>query len=95
MADINAALGASKEAIDQLIVTGERTGPAWTASRAPGKWSPSQIVEHVARALEESANVAAGRPSKFPKLPRAPAYETARQKKLDEELHCEDQTRAW
>ena len=70
MADINAALGASKEAIDQLIVTGERTGPAWTASRAPGKWSPSQIVEHVARALEESANVAAGRPSKFPKLPK-------------------------
>jgi len=26
-------------------------------------------VEHVARALEESANVAAGRPSKFPNLP--------------------------
>ena len=69
MADINAALGASKEAIDQLIMAGERTGPAWTASRAPGKWSPSQIVEHVARSLEESANTAAGRPSKFPKLP--------------------------
>ena len=69
MADINAALGASKEAIDQLIMAGERTGPAWTAARAPGKWSPSQIVEHVARSLEESANMAAGRPSKFPKLP--------------------------
>ena len=69
MADINAALAASKEAVDQLIVTGDRTGPAWAAPRAPGKWSPSQIVEHVARALEESANVAAGRPSKFPKLP--------------------------
>ena len=69
MADINAALGASKEAIDQLIMAGERTGPAWIASRAPGKWSPSQIVEHVARSLEESANMAAGRPSKFPKLP--------------------------
>jgi DinB superfamily len=69
MADINTALAASKEAIDQLIMTGDRTGPAWTASRAPGKWSPSQIVEHVARSLEESANMAAGRPSKFPKLP--------------------------
>lgn len=69
MADINAALGASKEAIDQLIVTGEGTGSAWTAPRAPGKWSPSQIVEHVARSLEESANMAAGRPSKFPRLP--------------------------
>jgi len=69
MADINTALAASKQAIDQLIMAGERTGPAWTAARAPGKWSPSQIVEHVARSLEESANMAAGRPSKFPKLP--------------------------
>src|SRR5687768_15557015 len=69
MKDINAALAASQEAVDQLIVAGERTGPAWTAARAPGKWSPSQIAEHVARSLEESANVAAGRPSKFPKLP--------------------------
>jgi len=69
MADINAALAASKEAVDQLIMAGERTGPVWTAARAPGKWSPSQIVEHVALSLEESANVAAGRPSKFPKLP--------------------------
>jgi Protein of unknown function (DUF1569) len=70
MADINTALAASKAAIDSLIVSGERTGPAWTAACAPGKWSPSQIVEHVARSLEESAQMAAGRPSKFPKLPR-------------------------
>ena len=69
MADINTALTASKEAIDQLIKAGEKTEPAWTAARAPGKWSPSQIAEHVARSLEESANMAAGRPSKFPKLP--------------------------
>jgi hypothetical protein len=69
MADINTALGASKEAIEQLIATGERCGRAWAVARAPGKWSPSQIVEHVARSLEESANMAAGRPSKFPRLP--------------------------
>jgi hypothetical protein len=69
MADINVALTASKEAIEQLIVSGERCGPAWAAPRAPGKWSPSQIVEHVARSLEESANMAAGRLSKFPQLP--------------------------
>jgi len=69
MVDIHAALAASKDAIDQLAMAGDRTGPAWSASRAPGKWSPSQIVEHVARSLEESAHVAAGRPSKFPKLP--------------------------
>jgi hypothetical protein len=69
MADINTALRASKEAIEQLIASGERCGPAWAAPRATGKWSPSQIVEHVARSLEESAIMAAGRPSKFPKLP--------------------------
>ncbi len=69
MADVNAALAASREAIEQMIVAGERCGPAWTSPRAPGKWSPSQIVEHVARSLEESANMAAGRPSKFLTLP--------------------------
>jgi hypothetical protein len=69
MGDVNTALAASREAIEQMIFTGERCGPVWTAPRAPGKWSPSQIVEHVARSLEESANMAAGRPSKFPKLP--------------------------
>lgn len=69
MADIDTALAGSRAAIEQLILTGERCGPAWTAPRAPGKWSPSQIVEHVARSLEESANMAAGRPSRFPALP--------------------------
>src|SRR5437667_4133826 len=69
MADIKTALEASKDAMEQLIIASERTRTAWTSPRAPGKWSPSQIVEHVARSLEESANMAAGRPSKFPKLP--------------------------
>jgi DinB superfamily len=69
MADINTALDASKDAIEQLIMAGERRKTDWTWPRAPGKWSPSQIVEHVARSLEESANMASGRPSKFPKLP--------------------------
>lgn len=69
MMDINTVLAASKDAMDQLIVAGEQTGAAWTSSRAPGKWSPCQIVEHVARSLEESANMAAGLPSEFPKLP--------------------------
>jgi DinB family protein len=69
MTDINTALAACKEAVDQLIAAGEKTAPVWTAPRAVGKWSPSQIVEHVARSLEESANMAGGRPSKFPRLP--------------------------
>src|SRR5262245_26054608 len=69
MAAIEAALAASRRAVDELIAIGEQTGSTWTTPRAPGKWSPSQIVEHVARSLEESVHVAAGRPSKFPTLP--------------------------
>lgn len=61
--------GNAMAALEQLIASGERCGPAWAAPRAPGKWSPSQIVEHVARSLEESANMAEGRPSRFPRLP--------------------------
>ncbi len=69
MADIDAALAASRNALGQLIAAGERSGSTWTIARAPGKWSPSQIVEHVARSLEESANMALGRPSRFPQIP--------------------------
>lgn len=69
MTDIDSALAASREAVEHMILTGERCGPAWTTPRAPGKWSPSQVVEHVARSLEESANMAGGQPSKFPVLP--------------------------
>jgi hypothetical protein len=48
MPEIDTALDASKDAIEQLVIAGERTKTAWTSARAPGKWSPSQIVEHVA-----------------------------------------------
>jgi len=69
MADVDAVLAANRAAISDLIASAESAGPAWMKPRAPGKWSPCQIVEHVARALEESANVVEGAPSKFPSLP--------------------------
>lgn len=69
MLDLDQSLAASRDAVDQLIRRSEQGSAVWTAARAPGKWSPSQLVEHVARSLEESANMAAGRPSKFPQLP--------------------------
>lgn len=69
MANVEAALRASREAIDQLSTLAQRAENTWTTAPAPGKWSPSQIVEHVALSLEESAKVAAGQPSKFPRLP--------------------------
>jgi len=66
MADIDTALAANRDAVDQMIRAAEQSGAAWSTPRAPGKWSPSQVVEHVARGLEEFANIAAGRPSKLP-----------------------------
>ena len=71
MGDIDAPLDANRDATQQLIIAGERTGSAWASPRAPGKWSPSQIVEHVARSHEEAANIAAGRPSRFTAMPPA------------------------
>jgi hypothetical protein len=69
VAEIDTALAASRDAVDQLIGASEQSGAAWIAPRAPGQWSPSQIVEYVARGLEESANFAAGHPTKVPRPP--------------------------
>ena len=69
MGDIESALTASRNAADQLIANAISSGRAWYAPCAPGKWSPSQIVEHVTRSYEASVNVAAGQPSAFPSLP--------------------------
>jgi len=67
--DIESALAASRTAADQLIANASSSGRAWDAPCAPGKWSPSQIVEHVTRSYEASVNVAAGQPSAFPNMP--------------------------
>lgn len=69
MSDIAAALAANRAAAEEFIAAAERTASRWSEPRAPGKWSPAQIVEHVARSYEESANEAAGVSSKFPTLP--------------------------
>ncbi len=69
MADVTTVIAANREAVSELVAASERCGPVWTTPRAPGKWSPSQIVEHVARSIEESANMMAGAPTKFVTLP--------------------------
>ena len=69
MSDLNSALAESKAALEQLIAAGERSASNWTRPRAEGKWSPSQVVEHVARALEESGKNIKGEPNSCPTLP--------------------------
>ena len=70
MADVNDALASNRDAVLELVAAAERSAATWTTPRAPGKWSPSQVVEHVTRGLEEAANVVSGAPSSM-KMPPA------------------------
>src|SRR5215510_6690521 len=70
MADINDVLAANRAAVLDLVAAAKRSAATWTTPRAPGKWSPSQVVEHVARGLEEAANIVSGAPS----IPMPPAF---------------------
>ena len=70
MADLNEVLAADRAAVLDLVAAAERSAATWTTPRAPGKWSPSQVVEHVAGGLEEAANIVAGAPS----IPMPPAF---------------------
>ena len=70
MADVNDVLAANRAAVIDLVAAAERSAATWTTPCAPGKWSPSQVVEHVARGLEEAANVVSGAPS----IPMPPAF---------------------
>ena len=70
MADVNDALAANRDAHLDLVAAAERSAATWTTPPAPGKWSPSQVVEHVTRGLEEATNVVSGAPL----LPMPPAF---------------------
>jgi len=69
MADVNDALAANRDAVLDLVAAAERSAATWTTPRAPGKWSPSQVVEHVVRSLEGSANMFSGGASSIPMPP--------------------------
>jgi hypothetical protein len=70
MQDLDDSLAEARAAVDAMIQTVSHAATQWAAPPAPGRWSPSQVVEHVALALEASADDIAGRPSRFPNLPR-------------------------
>jgi hypothetical protein len=69
MADLDSILDANRAAVDDLIAAARGCEAVWTEPRAPGKWSPAQIVEHVAMSLEEGGNVVSERPAKLPTVP--------------------------
>jgi hypothetical protein len=67
--ELEVSLAGVHAAVEALLGTADRVGSAWKIPRAPGKWSPSQVVEHVARITEESTKVVDGAPSAFPTIP--------------------------
>jgi hypothetical protein len=69
VARIDTVLTASRAASEQLLADAEAMAAVWATPRAPGKWSPSQIVEHVARSYDGAVQMAEGLPSAFPRLP--------------------------
>jgi hypothetical protein len=70
MADLDDVLADNRAAVLDLVAAAERSAATWTTPREPGKWSPSQVLEHVAGGLEEAANVVSGAPS----IPMPPAF---------------------
>jgi len=70
MNDLAEALRQNRAAVAELLAAAEGAHAEWAQPPAPGKWSPAQLVEHVARALEQSGRVIAGQPSDFPTFPR-------------------------
>ncbi len=69
MIDVTKPLEVNRNAVNEFISASEWVASKWTTPRAPGKWSPSQVVEHIARVYDESAELVAGSPSKFPNFP--------------------------
>ena len=67
--DLDRSLGDLGAAIAEFLKATDAARPQWTVPRGPGKWSPSQVAEHVARIMEQSANVVVGTPSNFPTIP--------------------------
>jgi hypothetical protein len=69
MPDLHGRLLAARSALDDLVRTANACADVWAVPAAPGKWSPTQVVEHVARSFEEAAVDLAGQRSGLLNLP--------------------------
>ena len=62
MIDLRSGISAHRQSVTEFLETAEGLSSAdWERPRAPGKWSPSQIVEHLALTYEISRDMLAGR----------------------------------
>jgi DinB family protein len=70
MSAVDASLAEARREVDDMVRTATTCADCWTTPRAEGKWSPSQVLEHVARSLEASAGDVTGAKTSFPDMPR-------------------------
>ena len=58
MSDLDTAIADNHQAVDEFTGAARAVDPTrWTLPRAEGKWSPAQVVEHVALTYEYSRAV--------------------------------------
>ena len=61
MADPDAAITSNRRALSAFVDAAHAAPPAlWAIPRAPGKWSPGQVAEHVALAYEQTRRMLQG-----------------------------------
>jgi Protein of unknown function (DUF1569) len=60
--DLLTTIHAHHQEVDNFLSAGGSvSGSQWTQPRAPGKWSPGQVVEHLALAYETNRGILHGR----------------------------------
>jgi hypothetical protein len=67
--NISAEIADSRAALEELLGAADTAAANWTTPRAPKKWSPAQVAEHVARVFDDAANMIEGKQHGFPKMP--------------------------
>jgi len=62
-------LAHARAAVNAFLDAADGSASSWNTPVAPKKWTPAQIVEHVARALEEAAKDMHGERSRMMQVP--------------------------
>jgi hypothetical protein len=61
LCDPQAVIASNRRTVSAFVDAALAVSPAqWTTRRAPGKWSPGQVTEHVAFAYEQSGPMPPG-----------------------------------
>ena len=70
MVDLSMALAANLTAVRDFNAATDTLGAVWTTPRAPGKWSPAQLAEHIAVSYEVSSRMLRGEDVGLRPVPR-------------------------